>query len=116
MRIGARLLRDHALEIGLDPAFTIHDREDSADLMNLVRHELGLSATREPLPGQGHLPCDLFACRECARADLDAVLAKSFPWCTGWADELKQLFGAYVEAKQHRTCSITTICCSTGRK
>ncbi len=33
--IGARLLRDYALEIGLDPAFTIHDREDSADLMNL---------------------------------------------------------------------------------
>src|SRR3954452_24053688 len=40
--IGARLLREHALDVGLDPAFTIHDREDSADLMNLVRHELGL--------------------------------------------------------------------------
>lgn len=25
--VGARLLRDHALEIGLDAAFTIHDRE-----------------------------------------------------------------------------------------
>ena len=33
--IGARLLRDYAGEIGLDPAFTVHDREDSADLMNL---------------------------------------------------------------------------------
>jgi DNA helicase-2/ATP-dependent DNA helicase PcrA len=44
--IGARLLRDYAEQIGLDPAFTIHDREDSADLMNLVRHELGLSKTR----------------------------------------------------------------------
>jgi DNA helicase-2/ATP-dependent DNA helicase PcrA len=28
--VGARLLRDYALEIGLDRAFTIHDREDSA--------------------------------------------------------------------------------------
>src|SRR5450830_1846552 len=36
--IGARLLRDYAGEIGIDPAFTIHDREDSADLMNLTRH------------------------------------------------------------------------------
>lgn len=27
--IGARLLREYALEIGLDTAFTIHDREDS---------------------------------------------------------------------------------------
>jgi hypothetical protein len=33
--IGARLLREYAEQIGLDPAFTIHDREDSADLMNL---------------------------------------------------------------------------------
>src|SRR5882724_9036641 len=37
--IGARLLREHAEDIGLAPAFTIHDREDAADLMNLVRHE-----------------------------------------------------------------------------
>jgi superfamily I DNA/RNA helicase len=28
--VGARLLRDYAGGIGLDPAFTIHDREDSA--------------------------------------------------------------------------------------
>jgi DNA helicase-2/ATP-dependent DNA helicase PcrA len=41
--VGARLLRMHAHAIGLDPGFTIHDREDSADLMNLVRHELGFS-------------------------------------------------------------------------
>ena len=27
-----------AEQIGLNPAFTIHDREDSADLMNLFRH------------------------------------------------------------------------------
>jgi DNA helicase II / ATP-dependent DNA helicase PcrA len=44
--IGARLLRDYAEQIGLDPGFTIHDREDSADLMNLVRHQLGLSKTK----------------------------------------------------------------------
>ena len=36
--IGARLLaRLRRCSLGLDPQFTIHDREDSADLMNLVR-------------------------------------------------------------------------------
>src|SRR5262249_59413460 len=40
--IGARLLREYAPTIGLDRAFTIHDREDSADLINLIRHDLGL--------------------------------------------------------------------------
>ena len=51
--IGARLLRDYADQIGLDPAFTIHDREDSADLMNLVRHELGFSKTESRFPTKG---------------------------------------------------------------
>src|SRR5262245_59575867 len=39
--IGARLMREHAGQIGLDRSFTIHDREDSADLVNLIRHDLG---------------------------------------------------------------------------
>jgi DNA helicase-2/ATP-dependent DNA helicase PcrA len=51
--IGARLLREYADRIGLDPAFTIHDREDSADLMNLVRHELGFSTTESRFPTKG---------------------------------------------------------------
>ena len=51
--IGARLLREYAEQIGLDPAFTIHDREDSADLMNLVRHELGFSKMENRFPTKG---------------------------------------------------------------
>ena len=51
--IGARLLREYADQIGIAPAFTIHDREDSADLMNLVRHERGLSKTESRFP-RGH--------------------------------------------------------------
>jgi DNA helicase II / ATP-dependent DNA helicase PcrA len=54
--IGARLLRDYAGEIGLDPAFTIHDREDSADLMNLMRHELGFSKTGNRSCAGSHAP------------------------------------------------------------
>ena len=51
--VGARLLREYAGRIGLDPAFSIHDREDSADLMNLVRHELGMSAKDKRFPLKG---------------------------------------------------------------
>ena len=38
---------------GSIPHFTIHDREDSADLMNLVRHELGFSKTESRFPTKG---------------------------------------------------------------
>ena len=51
--IGARLLREYSDQIGLNPAFTIHDREDSADLMNLVRHDLGFSKTERRFPTKG---------------------------------------------------------------
>src|SRR5678815_5240634 len=51
--IGARFLREYAERIGLDRSFTIHDREDAADLMNLVRHELDLSRTESRFPTKG---------------------------------------------------------------
>ncbi|MGE7468175.1 ATP-dependent helicase [Bosea sp. NPDC003192] len=99
--VGARLLRDLAEQIGLDPAFTIHDREDAADLMNLVRHELGFSKTETRFPTKG--TC-LSIYSRCVNAEqpIEDVLRLSYPWCIAWAEELKQLFGAYVEAKQQQ--------------
>src|SRR5215813_130383 len=41
--VGARLIREHAHSIGLNPSFTILDREDAAGLMDLTRHALGFS-------------------------------------------------------------------------
>ena len=35
-----------------------------------------------------------------AEIELEQVLGASYPWCSGWAAELKELFAAYVEAKQ----------------
>ena len=99
--IGARLLRDYANQIGLDPAFTIHDREDSADLMNLVRHELGFSNVESRFPAKG--TC-LAIYSRCVNAELpiEDVMQTSFPWCSSWDAELKQLFASYVEAKQRQ--------------
>jgi len=97
--IGARLLRDYAEQIGLDPAFTIHDREDSADLMNLIRHQKGFSKTRERFPTKGTCLAIYSRCVN-AEVEIEQTLGSSFPWCSGWAVELKELFGAYVEAKQ----------------
>ncbi|GLQ57062.1 DNA helicase [Devosia nitrariae] len=99
--IGARLLREHAREIGLDPAFTIHDREDSADLMNLVRHELALSSAASRFPTKG--TCLAIYSRVVnAQEDLAQVLKTVFPWCAMWAEQLRSLFAAYVEAKQRQ--------------
>ncbi|MDE2363885.1 MAG: ATP-dependent helicase [Hyphomicrobiales bacterium] len=99
--IGARLLRENAERIGLDPAFTIHDREDSADLMNLVRHEIGLSKTEKRFPLKGTCLAVYSRCVN-AQQPLDEALRANFPWCLEWAPQLRELFGAYVEAKQRQ--------------
>src|SRR3954465_5139821 len=99
--IGARFLREYAERIGLDRAFTIHDRDDSADLMNLVRHELGFSRTESRFPQKGTC-LSIYSRAVNAEAALDGVLQDTYPWCSAWEGELKRLFGAYVEAKQQQ--------------
>ena len=99
--IGARLLREHAQQIGLDPGFSIHDREDSADLINIIRHELGFSEAKQRFPTKG--TCLAVYSRVVnAQDELEAVLKQAFPWVAMWSEQLRQLFGAYVEQKQRQ--------------
>ncbi|WP_282890433.1 ATP-dependent helicase, partial [Xanthobacter autotrophicus] len=97
--IGARILRDYAGEIGLNPQFTIHDREDSADLMNLARHELGFSKMESRFPAKGTC-LSIYSRAVNAEAPLQEVLRSNYPWAAEWEGQLRELFAAYVEAKQ----------------
>ncbi|TCU17913.1 ATP-dependent helicase [Rhizobium sullae] len=99
--IGARLLRDYAEQIGVDPAFTIHDREDSADLMNLVRHELGFSKMESRFPTKGTCLA-IYSRAVNSETELPLILRDAFPWCAAWEKQLRELFAAYVEAKQNQ--------------
>ncbi|MDI3382151.1 ATP-dependent helicase [Xenophilus aerolatus] len=99
--IGARLLREYAPQIGLDPDFTIHDRGDAEDLMGLVRNDLGFSRTEKRFPMKGTC-LSIYSRTVNTREPLAAVLAQAFPWCAEWAVQLPRLFGAYVEAKQQQ--------------
>jgi DNA helicase-2/ATP-dependent DNA helicase PcrA len=99
--IGARLLREYAPQIGLDRAFTIHDREDSADLLNLIRHDLDLSKMEKRFPTKGTCLA-IYSRAVNAETPLGDVLASAFPWCTMWEAQLRRLFAAYVEAKQRQ--------------
>lgn len=97
--IGARLLRIYAEQIGLNVDFTIHDREDSADLMNLVRHELGFSRTESRFPTKGTC-LSIYSRAVNSETLLSEVLRNVYPWVSGWEQQLKELFAGYVEAKQ----------------
>jgi DNA helicase-2/ATP-dependent DNA helicase PcrA len=97
--IGARLLRIYAEQIGLNAEFTIHDREDSADLINLMRHELGFSKMESRFPAKGTCLA-IYSRAVNAEMPLNEVLRTWYPWVSGWEQQLKELFASYVEAKQ----------------
>jgi ATP-dependent DNA helicase UvrD/PcrA len=99
--VGARLLREFSGRIGIDQSFTIHDREDSADLLNLVRHERGLSTTKERFPTKGTCLA-IYSRAVNAEMPLEEVLSTAYPWCASWAEVLRELFEAYVEGKQRQ--------------
>ena len=97
--IANRLLRLHAHAICLNPSFTVLDRSDSADLMNLVRNDLGLSKEAKRFPKKDTCLA-IYSHTVNACCELAVTLRTVFPWCTDWPDELKRLFSAYVVAKQ----------------
>ncbi len=99
--IANRLLRMHAESIGLDPSFTVLDRSDAADLLNLVRGDLGLAKKSRRFPKKGTC-LSIYSRTVNAQCALEKVLADAYPWCDEWADDLRGLFRAYVVAKQER--------------
>jgi DNA helicase-2/ATP-dependent DNA helicase PcrA len=67
--------------------------------MNVVRHELRLSAKERRFPVKG--TCLAIYSRVVnTGATLSNVLEQAFPWCREWEADLRALFAGYVAAKQ----------------
>jgi DNA helicase II / ATP-dependent DNA helicase PcrA len=99
--VGARLLREYAQAISLKPTFTILDRSDSADLMNMVRHDLEQSKKESRFP-QKDTCLAVYSLAVNSGAPLDQILSNRFPWCAEWGEELRNLFIAYCKAKRRQ--------------
>ncbi len=97
--VGNRLLREYAHVLGLDPAFSVIDRGDAADLIDLKRQELGLAKQAKRFPRKDTCLA-IYSHRVNTRGSLAETLEAEYPWCAEWQGELTRLFRAYVEAKQ----------------
>ena len=97
--IATRLLRRYGKTVGLPPGFTIHDRADAEDLLNVVRTDLGLTKLDKRFPKKGTC-MDIYSRCVNAREKLDQVLLHHFPWCLDWAEQLKRLMQGYVDRKE----------------
>ena len=97
--VGNRLLRRFAHNLGLDPGFSVLDRGDAADLMDVVRHELELSKKSRRFPRKDTCLAIYSRCVN-AQESLEETLQFAYPWCADWEDELRALFQHYVVRKQ----------------
>ena len=96
--IANRLIRRHSARLGLEPNFSVLDRGDAADLMDVVRHELGLSKLEKRFPRKDTCLA-IYSHRVNTQAPLRRTLVDAFPWCAEWEEDLTRLYRAYVERK-----------------
>jgi DNA helicase-2/ATP-dependent DNA helicase PcrA len=96
--IANRLIRRHCRRLGLDESFSVLDRGDAADLIDLVRHERGLSKAEKRFPRKDTCLA-IYSHRVNTQRPLKDTLQTLFPWCAEWEDALNGLFKDYVEKK-----------------
>lgn len=97
--VGNRLLRHYARQLGLDPQFSVVDRADSADLIDGIRQELGLASKEQRFPRKDTCLA-IYSHRVNTQLSLADTLARQFPWCAQWEEDLTKLYRTYVERKQ----------------
>jgi DNA helicase-2/ATP-dependent DNA helicase PcrA len=85
--------------VGLEPSFSVLDRGDAADLLDLVRQELGYAKKEKRFPRKDTCLA-IYSHRVNSVQPLARTLEEHFPWCAEWEDELKTLYRRYIEVKQ----------------
>ena len=96
--IANRLIRRHAAAVGLDSSFSVLDRGDAADLMDVLRNELGFSKSEKRFPRKDTCLA-IYSHRVNTQRPLTETLDAMFPWCAEWEAQLTQLYRAYVDKK-----------------
>ena len=97
--VGNRILRLYAKHLGLNPGFTVLDRADSADLVDVIRHELGFSQKDKRFPRKDTCLA-IYSYRVNTRLSLKQTLEEQFPWVLDWEQDLTRLYREYVARKQ----------------
>jgi DNA helicase-2/ATP-dependent DNA helicase PcrA len=96
--IGNRLLRHNAKHVGLDPAFSVLDRSDAADLIDTVRTEMGFSGKGQRFPRKD--TCyGIYSYRVNTQKSLKETLEGQYSWCASHEEDIGKLLRGYVERK-----------------
>jgi len=97
--VANRLLRAHGRALGLSPEFTVLDQGDGADVLGLLREELGLATTARRFPRKETL-ASIYSRTVNAATPLDDIVRRHYPWCVDDVDDIRTIVRAYTERKR----------------
>jgi DNA helicase-2/ATP-dependent DNA helicase PcrA len=92
-------LRRFAANLDLDPGFSVLDRGDAADMIDVTRHQLALTKKTRRFPKKDTCLAIYSRCVNTQKS-LAEILDESYPWCSDWQAELRELFRHFVMRKQ----------------
>ena len=97
--VANRLLRLHGRALGLRPDFTVLDQGDAADVMDLLREELGFADRERRFPRKATL-ANVYSRTVNAGERLEAVVKRHYPWCLDELDGMRAIFSGYTDRKR----------------
>ena len=95
------LLRRYGRPVGLEPGYTILDRGDAEDLINLLRTQLGLNEKDKRFPRKGTI-AEIFSKCENTLQSMEEIVLGEFAHFSEHLGDLEQLKRAYQAAKRQR--------------
>jgi DNA helicase-2/ATP-dependent DNA helicase PcrA len=92
-------LRRHHTVVGLSDCFGVLDQSDAADLLDLVRSDLGIVSNERRLPKKNTLAA-LYSRTVNTGEALSDIMAEHTPWCADRRDQVGHIFSAFVARKR----------------
>ena len=96
--VAHRFIRMHAASLGHTSGFSVLDQGDAADLIGMIREELGHARERRRFPRPSTL-LDIYSRTVNAQRPLKEIVCEAYPWCEDHVEAIATLFKEYVARK-----------------
>ena len=97
--VGNRMLRRHGSALGYSSGFTIMDREDQKDLIEVVVASAGIDPKEIRFP-KGDVLAEIFSFVVNTEKPLEELLAEKFPYFLPLLDKIKGVYDRYKKKKK----------------
>ncbi|TAJ97553.1 ATP-dependent helicase [bacterium] len=96
------ILRQHGHKIDLSPAFTIMDRPDSEDVIQLMRAEMGLNSKEKRFPRK-QTAAEIYSMALNKQWTIPDLIERDYPHLNDYLEDLLRLYERYVDYKKGKS-------------